>query len=91
MGTTILEPWQKTAAKKRASLSHHIAQTGYPQLESDSRDVSQLKLDGLLSAQHIEITDTQVEIILHKLAIGEWASADVTVSAAGHIQYCTGS
>jgi len=74
--------WKALAADKKQRQLKSIPQDWLVPLPPDSTlDVTGFpETCGLLNAREIEITNTVVDVLLEKLASGEWTSVDVTTA-----------
>lgn len=74
--------WKALAADKKQRQLKSIPKDWLVSLPPDSTlDVTGFpETCGLLNAREIEITNTLVDVLLEKLASGEWTSVDVTTA-----------
>ena len=75
--------WQEIVAEKKARQAASIpSEWLIPPPADDVLDVTDVPVKcGLLSARELEITTiSDVTVLLHKLATGEWSSVDVTTA-----------
>lgn len=77
-----MPPWTELAAEKKQRQLKSIPQEWLVSTPPDSTlDVTGFpETCGLLTAREIEITNTSVDVLLEKLACGEWTAVDVTTA-----------
>lgn len=75
--------WENVAATKKEQQTALVEGFNWPapNVGKDVRNVATVSLEGVLSKLDLEITGTDVEVLLAKLASGEWSSVAVTVSS----------
>ena len=77
-----MSSWKEIADKKKKEQIDRIPKEWLISVDSELKDVRSVPHEcGLLSARELEITELDnVEILLHKLAEGEWSSVEVTTA-----------
>ncbi|GAA5821697.1 hypothetical protein JCM11251_000979 [Rhodosporidiobolus azoricus] len=80
MPSSAASDWQATAAAKRESLAQSITSLNYPipEVSSGTVDVTAVDLRGVLTAKQVEITESDVDVLLANLRKGAWSAVEVT-------------